>query len=133
LRFNGMNKFKTSCGGLLTVCYLVQVAFITAVCLKALITGVFQNATSTTYNVVQSTAQFEGAVTITDLNLRFGFKNTASAFSSSQDSSWYSLPASIGRFELLHLYRDSDGALTYTRVNIEGCDDNSAAYCVSSG
>ena len=109
-RFNGQTKYKTSCGGLLTVCYLIVVAFVTAVMLKALITGRHINYASTTYDVLQTSDGLQGPVVITDMSLRFGFINTAPVLSSYK-ASWQALQSSIGRFELLNVIKASDGAI----------------------
>ena len=73
LRFNGETHFKNSCGGLMTICYLITCAFLACVMCKALIVGRYNNFSSTSDNLIQSDEGFKNPIDVVDSNFRFGF------------------------------------------------------------
>lgn len=85
LRYKGDTHFKNSCGGLLTICYLIVCAFLACVMSKALIVGKYLNSSATTYNLLQSNEGFLNPMNVIDSNFRFGFFTPPSLLSGSSE------------------------------------------------
>ena len=73
LRFNGNTHFKTVCGGLISVLFLIHLGFCFAMMFKALITGQYINAAVTTQDMQLTDEGLQLNVTLSDMGMRFGF------------------------------------------------------------
>jgi hypothetical protein len=60
---------------------------------------------------------------VSDSNFRIGFMRPPTLLSG-QAESWVSLPASIGRFELLRIEKFADGSVKTKRIPLDSCDGN---------
>ena len=98
--------------------------------LKALITGFYINPNSTTYDLILSDEGFTTGSTIDNINIKFGFKNSATVLSSFTEE-WQEFPETIGRFELLYIEKTSDGVITQDRLEIDACSSGSNEFCIS--
>lgn len=129
LKFNGMRKFKTVCGGLMSTCWFITMAFVLSMCLKSLFTGYYINGAITHTDMVLTDDGWKSESELTDSEIMFGFKNSPTVLSNTEEA-WQSFPAAIGRFELLHVEKkDSDSDVVTTRLNFAACSSDSNANC----
>jgi hypothetical protein len=129
LRFNGRTHFKTSFGALLSVCFMVNLLFCISVMIKSLLTGQYINAASTTAEMQLTADGLLKNITLSDTEMRFGFKPSNTLFSATNDNDFVSFDETIGRFELLHVVRNEvSAAPTTQRIPIDLCSDGKA-YC----
>lgn len=110
------------------MCYFVQAAFILSVLFKALFTGYYLNPSSTHYNLPLAEDGMLTGVSISDVNIRFGFAGQAGVLSDG-DLAYKDFPADIGRFELLWVWKTSTGTRIQQRIPIAACADNANLFC----
>ena len=91
--------------------------------------GQYINAASTTTDMQLTADGHLKNVTLSDMGMRFGLKQTQPIFSSERTDEFVSLSESIGRFELLHVVKtEAKRAPTTSRIPIELCSDE-VSYC----